>query len=252
MKHFKKYLAFTALTLATTSTVEAETIRFASEGAYPPFNMVDSNNKLYGFEIELVKAMCDEIKANCPFTAQDWEGLMPGLLANKYDAVIASISITDERKAIVDFSDPYYTSYSAFAVLKNSPIQNMDPKSFINKSIGAQAGTIQAMYAEDTYAPIGATVKLYSTAEEANNELGNQRVDAVINDNLPLLEWLNNDSHGCCRYLGKVDSTASPMAIAIRKNSDLLKEKLNRALAAIQANGTYTKLKAKYFRYEKN
>ncbi|WP_412058542.1 transporter substrate-binding domain-containing protein [Bartonella sp. DGB2] len=249
MKRKIQMSAVGACLLALTTISKAEIIRFASEGAYPPFDMIDSNGQLYGFEIELVKAMCDEMKADCPFIAQDWEGLMPGLLANKYDAVIAGISVTPEREAVIDFAAPYQTTYNAFAVRKDSPINDMSPQSFAGKIIATQASAAQAIYAEDVYVAAGAQVRLYATAQEANRDLANHRVDAVTNNNLPLLEWLNTDGRDCCRYLGKLDSTATTMAIAVRKKSNSLKDRLNKALESIKRNGTYDKLIKKYFKY---
>lgn len=228
-------------------SAQADELRIATEGAYPPFNYVDSNNNLHGFDVDIAYALCEKMKAQCTVVAQDWDGIIPGLLAKKYDAIIASMAPSAEREQKVDFTNRYYTTTLAIAVPKDSDITDINAQSLKDKSIGAQAGTAQAIYAEDHFVPEGTDLKLYPTAIEADNDLSNKRLDAIIHDKFPLLSWLEKEGKDCCKLLGEIDGTQSPISIAIRKNSDDLKNRFNKAIDEIRADGTYDKISKKYF-----
>lgn len=228
-------------------SAQADELRIATEGAYPPFNYVDSNNNLHGFDVDIAYALCEKMKAQCTVVAQDWDGIIPGLLAKKYDAIIASMAPSAEREQKVDFTNRYYTTTLAIAVPKDSDITDINAQSLKDKSIGAQAGTAQAIYAEDHFVPEGTDLKLYPTAIEADSDLSNKRLDAIIHDKFPLLSWLEKEGKDCCKLLGEIDGTQSPISIAIRKNSDDLKNRFNKAIDEIRADGTYDKISKKYF-----
>lgn len=228
-------------------SAQADELRIATEGAYPPFNYVDSNNNLHGFDVDIAYALCEKMKAQCTVVAQDWDGIIPGLLAKKYDAIIASMAPSAEREQKVDFTNRYYTTTLAIAIPKDSDITDINAQSLKDKSIGAQAGTAQAIYAEDHFVPEGTDLKLYPTAIEADSDLSNKRLDAIIHDKFPLLSWLEKEGKDCCKLLGEIDGTQSPISIAIRKNSDDLKNRFNKAIDEIRADGTYDKISKKYF-----
>lgn len=228
-------------------SAQADELRIATEGAYPPFNYVDSNNNLHGFDVDIAYALCEKMQAQCTVVAQDWDGIIPGLLAKKYDAIIASMAPSAEREQKVDFTNRYYTTTLAIAVPKDSDITEISAQSLKDKSIGAQAGTAQAIYAEDHFVPEGTDLKLYPTAVEADSDLSNNRLDAIIHDKFPLLAWLEKEGKDCCKLLGEVEGTQSPISIAIRKNSDDLKNRFNKAIDEIRADGTYDKIAKKYF-----
>lgn len=234
--------------LIVSFSAQAETLTIATEGAYPPFSYVDSNNTLHGFDVDIANALCEKMKVECKVVAQDWDGIIPGLLAKKYDAIVASMVPTPERKQKVDFTNRYYTTTLAIAVQKDSDIKDVSAASLKNKNLGAQSGATQAIYAEDNYAPEGVNLKLYPTPDEANSDLLNHRLDAVIHDKFPLLTWLDNEGKDCCKLLGEIDGTKEPISIAIRKNSDELKERFNKAIEEIRADGTYAKIVQKYFK----
>ena len=234
--------------LIVSFSAQAETLTIATEGAYPPFSYVDSNNTLHGFDIDIANALCEKMKVECKVVAQDWDGIIPGLLAKKYDAIVASMVPTPERKQKVDFTNRYYTTTLAIAVSKDSDIKDVSAASLKNKNLGAQSGATQAIYAEDNYVPEGANLKLYPTPDEANSDLLNHRLDAVIHDKFPLLTWLDNEGKDCCKLLGEIEGTKEPISIAIRKNSDELKERFNKAIDEIRADGTYAKIVQKYFK----
>jgi ABC-type amino acid transport substrate-binding protein len=155
-------------------------LKIGTEGAYAPFNYFDSNNQLQGFDIEIAKALCDKMQVKCTFVAQDWDGIIPALLADKYDAIVASMSITEERKKVVDFTNKYYNTPAQFITAKEGGITDTSPAALAGKSLGAQSATTHATYLEDMYKD--SDIKLYPTQDEANLDLANGRLDAVLDD----------------------------------------------------------------------
>jgi len=227
--------------------VLAEEFRFATEGAYPPFNYVDAASQPQGFDVDIARALCAKMQVDCVIVVQDWDGIIPGLLANKYDAVIASMQSTPERAKSVDFTDRYYSSELALAVKKESKPHNIAPETLKGLRIGAQAGTAMAAYSEDHYIPAGVNIWFYPTAEEVNMDMLIGRLDGMVQEKFPLFDWLKKGGRDCCRLLGYAQGTSEPISIAVRKNSDALKARLNQAIADIRADGTYQKISAKYF-----
>jgi polar amino acid transport system substrate-binding protein len=176
--------------------------------------------------------------------------MIPALMASKFDAVIASMSITEERKKQVDFTGKYYTTPLAVVVPKDSPLAGVGVADMAGKTVGAQASTTQANYTDDVYAKGGAEVNIYPTQDEAATDLQNGRLDALISDKFVVVDWLNRASKECCRLLGDVPGTETEAGIAIRKGDDALRERLNGAIQAIVADGTYGKIVAKYFPFD--
>jgi polar amino acid transport system substrate-binding protein len=249
-----KTLAAAAVALAMVSSAvmagEWKKVRIGTEGAYPPFNYVDSDGKLKGFDVEIALALCDKAKVECDLVAQDWDGIIPALLAKKYDAIVASMSITEERKKKVDFTDKYYNTPAKFVVSKSAGVTDVSPEALKGKNVGAQSSTIHANYLEEFYKD--SSIKLYGTQDEANSDLAAGRLDAVIADSTVLYSWLEKEEGKCCQFSGP-DITeperifGSGAGIAVRKEDSDLKDMLNKALAEIIADGTYKKINDKYF-----
>ncbi len=221
----------------------AEVLRIGTEGAYPPFNQIDPSGELIGFDIDIAQALCDNMKVTCEFVRQDWDGIIPGLLARKYDAIVASMSITEERKQAADFTDPYYSNKLGFVAAEGA---KLDPANLKGKVIGAQRATISASYLED-HPSKGAKVKLYDTQENAYLDLVSGRVDVILADMLVSYEWLNSQAGGSFAFLGEPIDIGDRVGIAVRKGDTELLARLNAALAEIIADGTYEELNAKYF-----
>ncbi len=226
------------------------TVRIGTEGAYPPFNSVDSNGKLVGFDVDIAQALCDHMKVKCDFIAQDWDGIIPALLAGKYDAIVASMSITAERAKKVAFTDKYYNTPAWFIAPKSAHITDTSPEALKGKIIGAQSSTIHANYLQDVYK--GSEIKLYGTQDEANADLASGRLDLVLADSIVLWEWTTKTDDGkCCEHVGKPLNDpkwfGSGAGIAMRKEDTDLKAMFNKALAEILADGTYKKINDKYF-----
>jgi polar amino acid transport system substrate-binding protein len=221
------------------------TIKIATEGAYPPFNETDPSGQLKGFDVDIANALCEEMKATCEIVAQDWDGIIPGLVANKYDAIIASMSITDERKQTVDFTDRYYSNYLRLVAKKGSDINGVD--SLSGKTVGAQRATVAAQWAEDTLGR-NATVKLYDTQTAAYSDLEAGRLDALASDVYPAFDWLKDKPD--YEFVGERIDINDLIGIAVRKGEDELREKFNAALTAIRENGAYAKINEKYFPFD--
>ncbi|MFD1554796.1 transporter substrate-binding domain-containing protein [Paraburkholderia silviterrae] len=226
----------------------ADPVRIAVEGAYPPFNYVDSSNQLHGFDVDIANALCSKMKSDCKLVAQDWDGMIPGLMAKKYDAIVSSMVVTKEREEKISFTNRYYRTRLAISVPQNSKLANTNPQSFKGLVVGAQSSTTQGNYAQDVLAAAGATVKLYPAQDDANLDLAAGRLDAVVNDKFPNLDWLAKDGKGCCKLLGEVTGKDDDVAIAVRKNDNGLRERLNKAIAEIIADGTYQRITSQYFK----
>ncbi|MFJ2450095.1 transporter substrate-binding domain-containing protein [Pseudomonas protegens] len=248
MNNVLRFAGACALVIAA-SAAQAETLKIATEGAYPPFNYVDSNNQLHGFDVDIANALCKQMQVECQIVAQDWEGIIPALLAKKYDAVVASMIATDERKKKIAFSNHYYRTPLSVAVAKDSDITDAQTN-FKGRTVGAQASSTQAIYAEDHYGPAGADVKFYPTLDEANSDLAAGRVDGVIADKFPLLAWAESAGKDCCKIIGDVNGTTADASIAVRKEDNALRERLNKALDEIVADGTYKKISSRYFAFD--
>jgi polar amino acid transport system substrate-binding protein len=226
-------------------SAQAEKIRIATEGAYPPFNMKNTKGELVGFDVDIAKALCDQMKADCEIVGQDWDGIIPGLLAKKYDAIIASMSITDERKKKVAFTDPYYSNYLRFIAKKDSGL-SISPEGLKGKRLGAQRATISAQQLEDNYRKTS-KVKVYDTQEAAFLDLKAGRLDAVLVDAYPGYDWLTKPENSGYDHVGDTIDINDKIGIAVRKGDKALIDKFNAALKAILANGTYKHINANYF-----
>ncbi len=227
-------------------------IRIGTEGAYPPFNFIDSNQQLQGFDIDIARAICEAEKVECEFVAQDWDGLIPALLAGKYDAIFASMSITDERKQTIAFSDKYYSSPALFVTSKTNAALVPTPEGLKGKSVGAQSATVSARYLQETFAPAGVDVRLYATQDEANLDLASGRLDAVLADKVVMLPWLEKSEDGkCCQIVGQDVSDpkffGEGIGAGLRKQDADLRALIDKGIADIRANGTYDRINAKYF-----
>lgn len=238
-------LSAAAIALSMGAAQAQEKLRIGSEGAYPPFNNLTASGELTGFDIDIARAICEEMKVECEFITQDWDGIIPALQAGRFDAIVASMSITDERKQQVDFTDPYYTNSLVFIAPKDSDVL---PENVDGKTIGVQEGTIAAIYAQDTFK--NSTVSGYPSQLEAYADLSNGRVDAVLGDFGVQYDWLQTDDGACCEFKGDAFAGDDKIAIAVRKGETELTTKMNAAIAAIRENGKYAEINAKYFPFD--
>jgi len=229
-------------TAATEAT--GEVLRIGTEGAYAPFNYTNADGSLGGFDIEIANALCADMGITCEIVAQDWDGIIPGLKAGKYDAIVAAMSITPERAEQVSFTDPYFSNTLVFLAKEGSGFDPSNPDDINSKSIAAQRSTISSQWLEQAYPK--ANMQLYDTLSNAFLDLGSGRVEAMISDKLPAIEWLSSASGSQYTLKGDEIDIDDNFAIAVRPG-DPLQAKINDSLAAIKADGTYAAINEKYF-----
>ncbi|GGH90143.1 amino acid ABC transporter [Pseudomonas fluvialis] len=245
MQNYKKILLAAAATLAFgAQAVAAEKLKLGTEGAYPPFNLIDASGQVGGFDVEIGQALCAKMAVECEVVTSDWDGIIPALNARKFDFLIASMSITEERKAAVDFTEPYYTNKLQFVAPKGGEFKT-DKASLKGKVIGAQRATIAGTWLEDNLDGV-VDIKLYDTQENAYLDLSSGRLDGILADTFVQWEWLKSDAGQSFEFKGEPVFDNDKIGIAVRKN-DPLRERLNKALAEIVEDGTYKKINDKYF-----
>lgn len=230
---------------AETTAASDDVLRIGTEGAYAPFNYTNADGTLGGFDIEIANAICDDMQVTCEIMAQDWDGIIPGLKAGKYDAIVAAMSVTPERAKQVAFTEPYFSNALVFLAKKDSSFNPNNASDIDAHSIAAQRSTISSQWLEKAYPE--ADMKLYDTLSNAFLDLGSDRVDAMISDKLPALEWLGSPSGSNYALKGSDIDINDNFAIAVRPNDEGLQAKINQALVNIKSNGTYDKINQKYF-----
>ena len=256
MKSALKTIALAAaIGLAAISGAAAQQVRvgFAAE-PYPPFTSPDASGNWEGWEVDFMKAICAEAKLDCVITPVAWDGIIPALTTNKIDMIIGSMSITAERQQTIDFSDKYYNSLPGIIGPKDQKFEPT-PEGLAGKTLGVQVATIHQVYANKYFAPAGVTVKEYQTQDEANNDLAAGRIDAVQADSVAMLEFLKTEQgSACCDMKGMVKDDPEVLGLGVgvglRKGETELKDKINAAIKAIRANGTYEAFSKKYFDFD--
>lgn len=225
------------------SAMAQDTLRIATEGAYAPWNFLDDSGKPAGFEIELGTAICEKAGLTCEWIINDWDSIIPNLLAGNYDLIMAGMSITDERLETIDFTQNYFPpDPSKFVVMAGTEI---DFAALSGKRIGVQGGTIQAAYAEENFAA-GNTVVTFATADQAMADLAAGNLDTIIADGA-YLEPVVTASGGAITFVGEDVMIGNGVGGGLRKDDGALKAKLDETLTALKADGTVDTLIAKWF-----
>jgi polar amino acid transport system substrate-binding protein len=238
--------------LASAKDWTTTTVRIGTDATYPPFESQDSGGNIVGFDIDVGNAACAEVGLKCEFSNQDWDGIIPALLANKIDAILSSMSITPERLQTIDFTDKVYNTPPALAVAKDSTSAGLAAGDLSGKSIGVQSSTTHATYVEKTYTD--ADIKYYKTADDYKLDLSSGRLDAAMDDVVVLTEWVDSPDGACCKILGTIkpipEIHGKGAGIGVRKEDTDLKALFNKGLAAIRANGKYKEINDKYFKFD--
>ncbi len=238
----KILLAMVIGAVCFSTSAMAEKVRIASEGAYAPWNYMDDSGKLAGYEVDLGNDLCKRAGVECEWIVNEWDTMIPNLIAGNYDAIMAGMSITDERLESIDFSEAYFPpDPSKFAAANGA---ELDFSALKGKKIGVQGGTIQAAYAEENFQD-GNDILSYETGDQSIADLAAGNVDAVLADG-SFLEPVVNGSGGAIVFVGDEIAIGGGVGIGLRKD-DALKAKFAEALAAAKADGTVDKLIMEYF-----
>src|SRR5919112_1731722 len=243
-----------------------ETVKIATEGDYEPWNFTGAGGKLEGFEIDLANDLCARMKVKCEIVAQDWDGIIPALQAKKYDAIMAGMSITEERKKTIDFSNPYAAGPNGFLVSKDSPLAKMpgtgqsfnlstqqaaaekaiaDLKPLLKgKTIGVQTSTIHSNFA-DKYLKGTAEIREYKTTEAHDLDLAAGRIDAVLADSTNIIGTLEKPEFKDYVMTGPSITgglLGAGVGVGLRKGETELKKSFDEAIQAAIKDGTVKKL----------
>jgi polar amino acid transport system substrate-binding protein len=225
-------------------------IRFLTEVDYPPFNFAGPDGNPQGFNVDLARMMCEELKLACTIQMRRFETLLAALNENRGDGVIASIAVTPEMRAKVDFTDPYYRTPGRFVARRDSPIDNPLPEKLEGKKVAVVAGTAHEAYLKALFTE--AELRPYPSAEAARLALRQGDVDLLFGDAVSLAFWLNGtDSANCCVFRGGpyMDSRyfGEGVGIAVKKGNETIRLALNWALFRVWEQGHFTDLWLRYF-----
>ena len=227
-------------------------LRIATEGAYPPFNSIDKDGKLIGFDIDIANALCDRMHVVCTIEAQAWDGIIPGLLDRKYDAIVASMAITQKRREQVNFTDKYYSTSARFVAKKGANFE-ISAAGLAGKRVGVQRATVYETYLRAEFPQ--AVPVLYDTQENANADIAEGKLDLLLADWVQLSQdFLKSDKGKDFEFAGPplIDPAilGEGAGIAVRKDDTQLLAALNTALKEIRQDGTYKRLNDKYFDFD--
>jgi polar amino acid transport system substrate-binding protein len=225
-------------------------VRVAVEGAFPPFNFLDSNQELQGFDVELAKALCEAGQLHCEFVIEEWTVMIPNLVEKKYDAIISSMSMSTERRAKVAFTQKYYNSPSILVKRKELTGFKGDTKELAELKLGVTASTAQEQYAKRHLVDVETAV--FDASPDLYKGLADGTVDVILEDKLAVYDWLANTRAGaCCEFIGQ-DITSEEFfgegaGIAVRLEDEDLRRTFDEALEAVKGSGKYDEINAKYF-----
>ncbi len=232
----KKLILVTAALAVTAGMAMAQTVRMGTEGAYPPYNFVNDNGEVDGFERELGDELCKRADLTCTWVTNEWDSIIPNLVSGNYDTIIAGMSITPERDQVIDFTQEYIPgSPSAYVALSD----NVDLKGGI---ITAQTATIQSGYVADS----GATLVEFATADETIAAVKNGEADAVLADK-DFLAPIVAESNGELMFVGEDVTIGGGVGMGLRESDGELKGKFDAAIATMKADGTLNTMIKKWF-----
>jgi polar amino acid transport system substrate-binding protein len=227
-------------------------LRIAVEGASPPFNFIDQNNELQGFELDLMRAICAKMGENCVPVIHEWDGIIRGLLNKEYDAIFSSLEVTERRQQRIAFSVPYYRVPAVFVGPKTSALTTISPETLRGLRIGVTDRTAQEIYLTTFFTE--SEIKVYAKLEEANLDLLTDRLDLVLGDKFGQSKFLDSREGACCRIIAGVPSSPAykyqSYAVGLRKEDTELKARLDDAIRAVIADGSYDRIRQKYFSFD--
>ena len=269
---FKLFLSSLAAFAILVSSAQAGSVKIGTEGAYPPWNAKDASGNLIGFEVDLAKELCAIMKHECTIVEQDWDGMIPGLIMRKYDAIMAGMSITDERMKTINFSQGYADEVASLAVMKGSDLEGMDTPEGINlslggsdvksalktltaalagKTIGVQTATIHQNFLES--GDVGSVkVRTYKTQDEVNLDLAAGRIDAALAAAVAFTDYAEKSGKDVV-LVGPTFSGGAfgnGVGVGIRKDDTALLKDFNKAIKKARKSGKISELAIKWFGFD--
>lgn len=246
---FASAAALALATLAAPAFAEG-VLKVGISSGYPPFDVLEADGTLSGFDVDYARLLCERMGKTCEFVDIEWDGIIPGLLAQKFDVIISSMGINEERMKQVDFTDPYYKGPAAL-IAANGADYTADAAGTAGKRIGVQRASAHECYLHNNMPD--AEMVQYTTQEEANLDLMAGRIDAILVDTIPGDAWLKSDPAIGDAYAPIADDLYDVQCygigngIALRKGEDALKAELNAAIQKTREDGSYLKLSNRYF-----
>ncbi len=272
MNKLKKFGLGLIISLFLSFTANAGSIKIGTEGAYPPWNSKDASGNLIGFEVELAKALCEIMKHNCTIVEQDWDGMIPALTSKKFDAIMAGMSITDERMKTINFSQGYADEVASLAVMKGSSLENLDTPEGINLSIGGSEVTkalktltgalagktvcVQTATIHQNFLDSGdvgkVKVRTYKTQDEVNLDLTSGRCDAALAAAVSFTDYAEKSGKAVVLTGPTFSGGAfgNGVGVGIRKGDSKLLNDFNAAIDKARSDGTISKLATKWFGFD--
>jgi len=249
MKTLTKILGTAALALTMGANVAVADLKIgiAAEN-YPPFTVKGADGQWTGFEVDFMNAICEAMNEKCTIVEVSWDGIIPALVGKKFDGIISSMSITEERLKTINFSDKYYNTP---AVLVSGKSMNIMADDVSGKIIGVQTSTTHSNYAEKHLS--AGKVKMYATFDEHNQDLVAGRVDAVVGDSIAFQDFLGSDAGSSFEVKAELndDAVFGPgVGVGMRKEDTELAAKVNAAIKTIRDNGSYEAFSKKYFDFD--
>ena len=268
---FRLFLSSIAALAILSISAQAGSIKIGTEGAYPPWNAKDESGKLIGFEIELANFLCIYMKADCTLVEQDWDGMIPGLIMRKFDAIMAGMSITSKRQKTINFSQGYASDGASLAVMKGSSLEGLDTspinlsntdsatkkvlktltEALAGKTVGVQTATIHQDFLESGL--VGkVNIRTYKTQDEVNLDLVAGRIDAGLADILAITDFAEKSGKPVV-LTGPVYSGGpfgGGVGVGIRKEDTQLLKDFNKAIDTARKNGKITELAIKWFGFD--
>lgn len=262
MTHRTLLAAVAAVAVSATSATAQDVIRIGTEGAYPPWNFTDASGELVGFEMDLARALCERMDATCEFVAQDWDGIIPALINGRYDAIMAGMSINDERRERISFSHGYATTPGYLVAPEGSPLLEVEPLQTVEDVqavlgdivVGVQVATIHQAFVSDVLEDID--VRLYDTQDLLNLDLMAGRVDAALADASAWQAFFATPEGEDFAYFGPpMNGEFHPVfgegvGVGLRQADTELLARFNEAICGMQNDGSMTALAEEWFGFD--
>ncbi len=227
-----------------------ERLRFLTDSDYPPFNYLDEDGALTGFNVDLARAICSQLGVECEVRAVSWDALLPALANGETDAVIASLRVDEDTLLKVDFTESYYHTPARFVARKASPIETVTPEAVEGRKIGVVKGTAHEAYLRDFFS--GSEIVAFGDTEQAKEAVKEGHVDLLFGDAISLMFWLNGTtSNACCEFRGGPFTEAKyfgeGVGIAVKTNNRKMRDILDYGLEQVRASGRFEELLLRYF-----